>query len=373
MTSEGGSIGYYSGNLSRLADDITELKPTVMIGVPRVFTRLYDRIMNTVKNKGKIERLIFDKGFSAKTKNISKDKNSVFWDLLVFKKIKKRLGGRVNLIISGSAPLSEEHHNFLRVCFTKNVSQGYGLTETTAAGALGILGGLSLGNCGPPKPCCEIKLVDVPEMNYKSKNNVGEIWIRGPSVFQGYFKDEKKTLQVLTEDGWFKTGDIGRFNENGTLSIIDRKKNIIKLSNGEYIALEQLESIFVQSRIITQIWVYANSFEDFPVAIIVPDLNALKIKKENLEEEIKKPQFIKRLKMEIFKLAKQFQLTPFSIPRNFYIESNLFTIEDDLITDTMKYKRINLLNKYQETINNLYKEIHEEEEKKNKSQLKEKK
>ncbi|KAJ3424363.1 long-chain-fatty-acid--coa ligase [Anaeramoeba flamelloides] len=374
MSVLGGAIGYFNGDIRGLADDIAELKPTVMIGVPRVFTRLYDRVMMTIEQKGKVSKWVFKKGYSSKTKIVTKNKESGFWDLLIFKKTKKRLGGKIRLIISGSAPLSKEHHNFLRVCFTSAVHQGYGLTETVSNGTIGMYGLLSIGNCGPPKTTTELKLVDVPEMNYMSENNVGEIWMRGPAIFKGYYKDEKKTKEVLTEDGWFKTGDIGKINSDGTLSIIDRKTNIVKLSNGEFVAIEQLESYFVQSAMISQIWIYTNPFEDFLVAIIVPDFNNLQTETENEKSQsINQNLELKKIfKKELLLLSQQFRLIHFSIPKKIYIEINPFTIESGLLTDTLKYKRKKLYIKYKSIINNMYKEFKMEKKKLLKKNVKKK-
>lgn len=130
------------------------------------------------------------------------------------------------------------------------------------------------GHVGAPVPCVEIKLVDVPEANYFSTNAKpqGEVWARGPSITKGYWKREDVTKETMTEDNWLQTGDIAEWNENGTLSIIDRKKNLVKLSNGEYIALEKLESIYKSCVYLTNICVYADSLYPKPIALaVVPE------------------------------------------------------------------------------------------------------
>jgi long-chain acyl-CoA synthetase len=131
----------------------------------------------------------------------------------------------------------------------------------------------SYGSVGAPVPCLEIKLVDVPEAGYKTTNTPnpqGEIWIRGPVITKGYYKNEKVTKETLTDDSWLQTGDIGEWRQNGTLSIIDRKKNLVKLSNGEYIALERLESVYKSTLFVSNICVCANSYQSRPVALIAP-------------------------------------------------------------------------------------------------------
>merc|ERR1711881_414819 len=140
----------------------------------------------------------------------------------------------------------------------------------------------TVGHNGTPPFAAEIRLQDVAEMNYTSKDETevdgvkintprGEIQVRGEVIFKGYYKMPEKTKEVMTEDGWFCTGDIGRINPNGTLSIIDRKKNIFKLSQGEYIAVEKVENTYAKSAWVNQIWVYGNSFKPKIVAVVVPD------------------------------------------------------------------------------------------------------
>lgn len=133
------------------------------------------------------------------------------------------------------------------------------------------------GHVGAPTPCVEIKLVDVPDANYFSTNEKpqGEVWIRGPSVTKGYWNRSDLTSEAIADGGWLQTGDIGEWNENGTLSVIDRKKNLVKLSNGEYIALERLESIYKSCLYVGNICIYADSLLPRPVALVVPAEKAL--------------------------------------------------------------------------------------------------
>jgi len=147
------------------------------------------------------------------------------------------------------------------------------MTESAAATSITLATDPNVGHCGPPLPCNEVKLVDVPEMDYLSTDKPmarGEVWVHGPNVFAGYYKNEEGTREALDEKGWLRTGDVGRWNQNGTLSIIDRKKNIFKLSQGEYIAAEKIETVYGKSSIVGQIWVYGNSFKSFCLAVVVP-------------------------------------------------------------------------------------------------------
>merc|ERR1719399_1571959 len=186
-------------------------------------------------------------------------------------------GGAVRLMISGAAPLPIHVHEFLLAAMGCSVVQGYGMTENCANATLALLDDYRAGHVGPPMPTVDIKLVDVPEMNYTTaENNCGEVCTKGMCNFAGYHKNKEETDKVLDADGWLHTGDIGRWNPDGTLSIIDRKKNIFELSQGEYIAAEKIEMIVSKSRFIGQPWVYGNSFFPMLVAVITPDFPELK-------------------------------------------------------------------------------------------------
>ena len=150
--------------------------------------------------------------------------------------------------------------------------EGYGATETGGASGIQIPGETSIGNVGPPFLCSQYKLLDVPEMNLVvSRDKKGEILIRGANIFKGYFKDEEKTKQALDDEGWYHSGDIGMFDENGCLKVVDRVKNIFKLQQGEYIAPEKIENIYVRSKYVAQVFVYGNSYKSNLIAIVVPE------------------------------------------------------------------------------------------------------
>ena len=195
----------------------------------------------------------------------------------MFGKVQQRLGSRVRVIITGSAPISADTLDFLRVCFSCDVVEGYGQTECGAAMSMSYPRDTTTGNIGAPMPHCQIKLVDIPEMDYLSTDPFprGEICCKGPNVFLGYFKQEDKTNEAIDSDGWLHSGDVGRWNADGTLTIIDRKKNIFKLSQGEYIAPEKLEARAQTSNFVAQAFIEGNSLKHQLVAVIVPDEDSL--------------------------------------------------------------------------------------------------
>jgi len=282
--------------------------------------------------------------------------------------VKNRLGGHVRLIISGAAPLSPTVQEFIRVCFGCPVVQGYGLTETSAGATMTDQDDVDFGIVGPPVACNHIKLVDVTEMNYTTDQNPpsGEIWIRGPNISKGYFKDEKKTKEDFDAEGWFHTGDIGRWNPNGSLSIIDRKKNIFKLSHGEYIAAEKLELIYSRSRFIAQMMIYGDSFTPFIIAIVRPEEEFVqkwaveqKIESANWSE-LSKNEKVRTAIMKDFELIhKDNKLNALEAVKGIITASIEWNADNNLMTPTMKVKRPQMKEHYEDEIVEMYSSLGE--------------
>lgn len=361
----GGAIGFWRGDINGLIEDVQTLKPNMFIGVPRVFNRVYDKVMGELNQSGFLKQMIFNYAFSSKKAALSNGQDSPLWNRLVFKKIKDALGGRVEMIGSGSAPLGKEVQEFLRVATGANVIQGYGLTETCAALTKQLMEDQdTAGHVGPPLPCCEVKLVDVPEMGYTSSKNPqrGEICVRGPNVFIGYYKDEEKTREVLEPNGWFHTGDIGEWLPNGSLKIIDRKKNILKLAQGEYVALEMIETILLRSKYVLQLLIYGSSLKDYLVAVVVPDPETLipwaksvGIKDLSIQSLCKREDVKNLIYRDLVQTGTSAKLSGFQLPRQLYLEPEQWTVENECLTPSMKVKRQNLHEKYSEVIEQLYK------------------
>ncbi|MBA0606140.1 hypothetical protein Godav_018651 [Gossypium davidsonii] len=276
----GVAVGFYQGDNMKLMDDLVALQPTIFCSVPRLYNRIYAGIVNAVKFSGPLKERLFNAAYNSKKHAIMNGKSpSPLWDKLVFNKIKAKLGGRIRFLSSGASPLSPDVLDFLKICFGCRVVEGYGMTETSCVISSMEEGDNLSGHVGSPNPACEIKLVDVPEMNYTSDDQPyprGEICVRGPIVFQGYYKDEVQTREVLDEDGWLHTGDIGLWLSGGRLKIIDRKKNIFKLAQGEYIAPEKIENVYAKCKFIAQCFIYGDSLNSSLVAIVSVDHDVLK-------------------------------------------------------------------------------------------------
>ncbi|RWR76414.1 long chain aycl-CoA synthetase 1 [Cinnamomum micranthum f. kanehirae] len=364
---KGASVGYYQGDINALRDDLMELKPTFFAGVPRVYERVHEGILKSLQELNPRRRKIFDILYKYKLfwmkLGFSHKNASPLADLLAFRKVKARLGGRIRLMVSGGAPLSTEVEEFMRVTGCAFFTQGYGLTETCGLSAVGLPDQISLvGTVGPPSVYSEIRLQEVPEMGYSpfAEPPCGEICVRGKTVFSGYHKNPELTKEVM-RDGWFYTGDIGELRSDGILKIIDRKKNIFKLSQGEYVAAEYLEKIYGSSPIVEDIWVYGDSFRSVLVAVVVPHADNTKKWAElngysgSFPELCSLEQLQTHVVLELKSIAIRNELRGFEHIRGVILETQPFDVERDLVTPTMKKRRGQILKHYQEGIDNLYK------------------
>ncbi|CAK9161682.1 unnamed protein product [Ilex paraguariensis] len=271
----GSSIGFWRGDVRYLIEDLIELKPTIFCGVPRVFDRIYTGIMDKISAGGALKKTLFQFAYNYKLSNLEKglqqDKAAPLFDRLVFDKIKQGFGGRVRLILSGAAPLPRHVEEFLRVTCGGVLSQGYGLTESCGGCFTSIANVFSMtGTVGVPMTTIEARLESVPEMEYDALATIprGEICLRGKTLFSSYHKRQDLTEDVLV-DGWFHTGDIGEWQPCGAMKIIDRKKNIFKLSQGEYVSVENIENTYSRCPLVTSVVKPLSMFFD---SIFLPDL-----------------------------------------------------------------------------------------------------
>ncbi|XP_047408527.1 long-chain-fatty-acid--CoA ligase 5 isoform X2 [Sciurus carolinensis] len=327
----GSRVGFFQGDIRLLPDDMKMLRPTVFPTVPRLLNRVYDKVQNEAKTPFK--KFLLNLAISSKFNEVKNGiiRRDSIWDKLIFSKIQDNLGGRVRVLITGAAPISSPVLTFLRAAMGCPVFEAYGQTECTAGCTITSPGDWTSGHVGVPVACNYVKLEDVPDMNYFSVNNEGEVCIKGTNVFQGYLKDPEKTQETLDKDGWLHTGDIGRWLPNGTLKIIDRKKNIFKLAQGEYIAPEKIENIYIRSRPVLQIFVHGES---------------LRILKEAILEDLHKN-------------GKEGGLKSFEQVKNIFLHPEPFSIENGLLTPTLKAKRGELSKYFRTQIDSLYESIKE--------------
>ncbi|KAK7026440.1 long-chain fatty acid-CoA ligase [Paramarasmius palmivorus] len=251
--------------------DIAAFRPSIMVGVPAVWETIRKGILSKVNSGGTVKKAVFNGAMSAKKNNVPV--LSQLADSVVLSGVRAATGGRLRIALCGGAAISQETQKFLDKALVMML-QGYGMTESCGMCAILPPELMRYGTVGLPVPSVEIKLLDVKEAGYTSKNNPpqGEVCIRGPSVTKGYFKrpDLNNDETIFTKDGWMRTGDVGQWNPDGTLSLIDRVKNLVKLQGGEYIALERLESTYKSCNLVGNICVHASTDAKQPIAIIIP-------------------------------------------------------------------------------------------------------
>ncbi|WIA09659.1 hypothetical protein OEZ85_009046 [Tetradesmus obliquus] len=364
----GGSVGFYSGNVTELLDDVLALQPQLFVSVPRLWNRIYDRVMATMREANPVKRRLFERAFAYKRAaleagDMSGGRWGPFWDRLVFSKVRERLGGRVKYMTTGASPISAEVMMFLRVCFGCHVLEGYGMTETSCTITITRMDDPTIGHVGAPLSCCEIKLVDIPEMHYMTTDQPhprGEVCVRGPTVFQGYYKAPEQTAEVMDADGWFHTGDVGAWLPGGRLRIIDRKKNIFKLAQGEYIAPEKIENVYTRSPLVLQAFVYGDSLKAQLVAVVVPDPETLLpwAKERNLPQDMpslcRERAVIQAVMHSMQQEGKAAQLRGFEHVAAVSLIPEPFTVENDMLTPTFKLKRNVAREQYQGLIDGMY-------------------
>ncbi|KAJ3681040.1 hypothetical protein LUZ60_015529 [Juncus effusus] len=368
MLHYGVAVGFYQGDNLKLMDDLAALRPTLFSSVPRLYNRIYSGIINAVKESGGLKERLFNAAYNSKRQALLNGKNpSPIWDRLVFNKIKDKLGGRVRFMTSGASPLSPDVMDFLKVCFGCELMEGYGMTETSCVISAMDIGDKLTGHVGSPNPSVEIKLVDVPEMNYTSEDQPdprGEICVRGHSIFKGYFKDDVQTREVVDEDGWLHTGDIGLWLPGGRLKIIDRKKNIFKLAQGEYIAPEKIENVYAKCKFIAQCFIYGDSFNSALVGIVCVEPEVLKawaasegIKYEDLGQLVNDPRAHKAVLDDMDAVGKDAQLRGFEFAKAVTLVLEPFTLENGLLTPTFKIKRPQAKEYFAKAIADMYTQL----------------
>uniref|UniRef100_A0A8C1LTI0 Arachidonate--CoA ligase n=1 Tax=Cyprinus carpio TaxID=7962 RepID=A0A8C1LTI0_CYPCA len=360
MFCHGARVGFYQGDISLLMDDIKTLKPTFFPVVPRLLNRIYDKIVGSVTSP--LRRALLHYAVRRKQAELSSGvvRNNSVWDRLIFNKIQASLGGNLRFILTASAPISPTVLSFLRATLGCLIFEGYGQTECTAGCTFSMPGDWSAGHVGAPLPCAMVKLTDIPDMNYYAKNGEGEICIRGHSVFRGYLKDEERTGETLDADGWLHTGDVGQWLPNGTLRIVDRKKHIFKLSQGEYIAPEKIENVYTRCVPVLQVFVHGDSLQSYLIGVVVPDPEVfVDWAKErgivgSYEELCQNPDVKKAVLEDMTAVGKEAGLKSFEQVKDLYLHPDMFSVSNGLLTPTLKSRRVDLRRVFSEQIARMY-------------------
>ena len=378
----GTRTGFSSGKTDRLLEDIQALQPTYFCAVPRVYEKIYKTIMDNINKRGTLVKKLFDLALKVKIDNYEKygKLTHAFFDPIFFNKIKNLFGGKITWMLSGGAALQRDILQGLKVMVCCPIVQGYGQTENAGSALLNSVYDTAAGTTGGVQNTTELKLVDLPEFNYLSTDinpNTGipeprgEICFRGDTVFKGYFKNISETKKIIDKDGWFHSGDVGIIltNNGNSIKIIDRAKSLFKLSQGEYVAPDKVQIILINSKYINQIFLYGESQYSYSVALVYPELNECIqfLKNEKILGEIDYDKIKiedlcdnKNMEEEIIKdcniTGRKYDLKGFEIPRKIRIIKEPFSLENNLMTPTLKLKSKSIKAKYNDLIRNMYDE-----------------
>jgi len=352
-----GMATYFGESLDTIGPNLREVRPTIFVGVPRIFEKIFARVKEKTAEKGRLNVGILSWAvavakeyarLATRQQNIPatlKLKRKIA-DKLIFAKLRNALGGRIRLLVSGGAALPEELA-LLYIGAGLPIVQGYGLTETSPVITAGIVDDNRVGTVGKPIRNVEVRIAFD-----------GEIETRGPNVMRGYYNKPAETAAVFTEDGWFKTGDIGTIDEDGFLRITDRKKELFKTSGGKYIAPQPIEQLIKGSSFVNQVVLIGNG-RKFAAALIVPNWERVEsyaqlkgIKAQNHSELCKHPRVIDLFERQIAGLTTD--LAQYERVKKVGLLENELTIEGGELTPTLKVKRRVVDEKYHDQIDSLY-------------------
>ena len=350
-------ISAYFGSLETLGEHLREVRPTVFVGVPRIYEKILARVRDRAAEKGKLNAAVVNWSIEVGQRwaRLKADHRRVpvglalkhkLADLLIFEKLREAMGGRIRLLVSGSAPISDD----VALAFLGAglpIVQGYGLTEASPVITAGQTDDIRIGTAGKPIRNVEVRIAAD-----------GEIETRGPHVMLGYWHKPEETRAAFTDDGWMRTGDIGHLDAEGYLTITDRKKELLKTSGGKYVAPQPIEQMIKSSRFVNQVVVIGDG-RKFPAALIVPDWELLesyaKLKGLNLhtrEEFCRHPRIIDLFERQI--AARTQNLAQFEKIKRIALLDQELTTESGELTPTLKVKRRVIDEKYHELINRIY-------------------
>ncbi len=339
---------YYAESIDTLQSQMAEIKPSVLLAVPILFSRIQGRILKNIDSQKGLKKIIARKALAI-GKKYRENKSHFLWKLAdkkVFSAIRARTGGNLRIVVSGGSALNKELAEFFDSIGIM-IIQGYGMTEASPVIAANRLDKNKFGTVGPPLDGLTVKIAQD-----------GEILVQGDNIMLGYYKNEKDTSETII-NGWLHTGDIGEIDSDGFLKITDRKKSLIKTSSGKYISLTHIEDTIGISEFIEQILVIGSDDKHFITALIVPDFEKLKdfaakvdVKYNNMSELVENDVVNNFFEAEIDVLQKE--LSKYERVRKFALLDKPFTIESGELTPTLKLKRKVIEERYKDIIEGFY-------------------
>ena len=366
-------VGFISGSVrTTLLEDMNLLGPTLLFTVPRILQTIRMKIFDGFNSLKEWKKKIAYKAYHTKLENYKKYGiiTHAIYDNLIFKKVRAMFGNRIKAILCASAPMPKELADDIKIFFSVPVIEGLGMTELSGSAFATNYHDLTNYTAGGVIGGAKMIIKSVPELGY-SVNDVidgikcpaGEICVKGPLVFKGYYKNDEENKKSFDKEGYFHTGDVGRLfpNYGNGIKIIDRVKEIFKLSQGEYIIPSKLESIYLQSPFIQQIMVYGNSLMNNIIAIICPDqkhcAEALDISVEDLTKNEESLELKNLILKDLLKLAIEASFNGLEKIKYAIITFEGFTVNNNCMTPTMKIIRKNVELRFKTNIDEIYKSI----------------
>lgn len=356
---QAGAIISYATSFDTVVSELPEVRPTVVASVPRLYEKIYSRVVETAIRRGGLTRAIFEWARATGEKRLDyllahrgvppglALANRIA-DVLVFVKLRKRLGGRVRLLLSGGAPLNSGICRFFNAAGLP-LLEGYGLTETSPVISFNTVTMLKPGTVGQAIPGVHVMIA--PD---------GEILTRGPNVMKGYYHKPDATSEAIDRDGWFHTGDIGEIDNDGCLRITDRKKDLIKTSGGKYVAPQPIEGMLKLNKFFANA-VMLGDKRKFPIMLLVPNFKAVSEwlardgRQPSSQDLAVAPEVRDKLEREARKSLRD--LAQFETPKKFLLLPHDFTVESGELTPTLKVKRKVVEEHYRDEIEALYAEV----------------
>ena len=366
-------IGFISGSIrTTLMDDMTLFGPTLLFTVPRVLQTIRQKVFDKFDHLSYFQRQLAYMAYNTKKENYRKYgviTHSIY-DTLIFSKIRKMFGSKIKVVLCASAPMPKDLADDFKIFLSIPVIEGLGMTELSGSAFCTNYHDLTNNTAGGVTSGAILRISDVKDLNYTHKDVIngvpcpaGEICLKGPLIFVGYYKNDEETNKSFDEDGFFHTGDVGRIYTNlgNGLKIVDRVKEIFKLSQGEYIIPAKLEGVYQKSKFINQLMIYGNSSKNNIIGIINPNIKSCAEALEVEESEIKKMENDKKLKDLIIKdldeIAKEANFNSLEKVKYIIIDFEGFTIENECLTPTLKVVRKKVETYFKEKIDALYKTI----------------
>ena len=361
----GGLIGFNSGNVANLAEDMRIMRPTILAAVPRVMNRFYDGIMSKVNKSSIVARGVFWGCWYAKRFCIKHNLPTVLFDKIAFDKINTMMGGCMTEFVVGAAAMDRNIHEFLQVATGVPVRTGYGLTEAGSGNVCNPWGlnTIKFGTVGGPLINAEIRLEPIDGYDDPS---CGEILVGGQCVCSGYLHDPESSEKLFynKERTIIRTGDVGKWDEDGYLRIVDRMRSIFKLSQGEYVAADNITNVYEAAPLVKQIFVYGDSSRTCLVAVVVPEphevakfLNKPSLSADELSEACRNDALRAAILEQMNEVAKKGKLFGYQFVKAIHLDPTEWTPDNNLMTPTFKLKRKSLQDKYQAEIESLYKSL----------------